>query len=533
MGSKRRRAVAEDADEALKQSIKKTSDAVKAVAEPNELPTKKTKKHKKNAASAEPASSVKADAPVMAATPPLSEESNKKKKKKKNKGSTSGAAASVAKPAAADNATVPAKKKSNEIDDLFQSLKSKKKEQIEAEEKQQREEKAAIKKKKKEKERLDEQIKRLEAKNTNSTAMTGKNPEARPVRYDQDGLPIYTEESLQINQGAGDTADCPFDCWEEAMPTEQLSTQPIEQTQEFPAFKPMQYKRDELHMAAPMLQLGLRKESIDEETIDERDADDRTSCASAEDWAAEKRAFDFASSGEFHVYDAIELPPSLLTRGPYHIPRASDFASVDAFLSNLSTESAAAKVFQDAHHRLLLFQIVQHKETRAVKGSDIVNVLHRLDLLGTVNTKPECAALIFVVLKTEESGGDSGCFEHQQAVEMSASADSSSPIGKRNPQQYAPSNDDASPVVMMNPVHIQAFGLEDHAEAVIAMGNRQWSLMNLSKWRSESLDMATAVASTIPSGAADRSTSSKEYVRQRQRAYMKQCLAGAKSASSS
>lgn len=32
------------------------------------------------------------------------------------------------------------------------------------------------------------------------------------VRYDEDGLPIYTEESLKINQG-GDTADCPFDCW--------------------------------------------------------------------------------------------------------------------------------------------------------------------------------------------------------------------------------------------------------------------------------------------------------------------------------
>ena len=32
------------------------------------------------------------------------------------------------------------------------------------------------------------------------------------VRYDADGLPIYTAASLRINQG-GDTADCPFDCW--------------------------------------------------------------------------------------------------------------------------------------------------------------------------------------------------------------------------------------------------------------------------------------------------------------------------------
>ncbi|RHY73921.1 hypothetical protein DYB30_009572 [Aphanomyces astaci] len=32
------------------------------------------------------------------------------------------------------------------------------------------------------------------------------------VRYDADGLPIYSEESLRLNQG-GETADCPFDCW--------------------------------------------------------------------------------------------------------------------------------------------------------------------------------------------------------------------------------------------------------------------------------------------------------------------------------
>jgi hypothetical protein len=100
------------------------------------------------------------------------------------------------------------------------------------------------------------------------------------------------------------------------------------------------------------------------------------------------------------------------------------------------------------------------------------------------------------------------------------------PTRKRNPQYRASSSSgDAAPVVMMNPVHIQAFGLEDRAEAVIAMGNRQWSLTNLSTWRSESLNVAAA-ASTIPNGTADHS---KEYVRQRQRAYMKQCLTGAKS----
>ncbi|CAM9289778.1 unnamed protein product, partial [Discosporangium mesarthrocarpum] len=33
----------------------------------------------------------------------------------------------------------------------------------------------------------------------------------QPVRYDEDGLPIYTWESLRIGQGGG-TDLCPFDC---------------------------------------------------------------------------------------------------------------------------------------------------------------------------------------------------------------------------------------------------------------------------------------------------------------------------------
>ncbi len=35
----------------------------------------------------------------------------------------------------------------------------------------------------------------------------------KPVRYDEAGLPIYTEEQLGIGSGGGDTKDCPFDCW--------------------------------------------------------------------------------------------------------------------------------------------------------------------------------------------------------------------------------------------------------------------------------------------------------------------------------
>ena len=38
-----------------------------------------------------------------------------------------------------------------------------------------------------------------------------KQPEAKPVRFDEDGLPIYKEDDLKINQG-GWTEMCPFDC---------------------------------------------------------------------------------------------------------------------------------------------------------------------------------------------------------------------------------------------------------------------------------------------------------------------------------
>lgn len=80
-----------------------------------------------------------------------------------------------------------------------------------------------------------------------------------------------------------------------------------------------------------------------------------------------------------------------------------------------------------------------------------------------------------------------------------------------------------APAEWPRPVDVRAFGLEDRAQAVIAMGRSSWSLANLSKWRSDSLSPAGA-ALDATSAAAEPLTS-KEYVRQRQRAYMKRCLA--------
>ncbi|KAG2784727.1 hypothetical protein PC129_g13626 [Phytophthora cactorum] len=144
--------------------------------------------------------------PIVKLVAEISSTDGAKKKKKKNK--SSGAVTND--PAATDQAEKP-KATSGEIDDLFASLKTVKQKKSIADEQQKLAEEEEERREKKEKERLQQQIKKLEAQNTNSTAV-GLNPDPRPVRYDEDGLPIYSEASLQIGKG-GNTKDCPFDCW--------------------------------------------------------------------------------------------------------------------------------------------------------------------------------------------------------------------------------------------------------------------------------------------------------------------------------
>ncbi|EQC37989.1 hypothetical protein SDRG_04419 [Saprolegnia diclina VS20] len=92
-----------------------------------------------------------------------------------------------------------------ELDALFSGLKAKKKKaqaDTAAEQKRlddERAEKLAYRKKL---EKIENEYKMKHSDSSNPV----------PVRYDADGLPIYTAASLRINQG-GDTADCPFDCW--------------------------------------------------------------------------------------------------------------------------------------------------------------------------------------------------------------------------------------------------------------------------------------------------------------------------------
>lgn len=122
----------------------------------------------------------------------------------------------------------------------------------------------------------------------------------------------------------------------------------------------------------------------------------------------------------------------------------------------------------------------------------------------------------------EEDGGGASALRSEQlnGCRTSSSSNvfaSASSSAKRSSAEHAAhaATAVAESVEWLRPVDVRAFGLEDRAEAVIATGRTSWSLAHLSKWRSESLSPADIATPQ----------SSKEYVRQRQRAYMKQCLA--------
>ncbi|CAN0018607.1 unnamed protein product [Ectocarpus sp. 8 AP-2014] len=91
-----------------------------------------------------------------------------------------------------------------DIDDIFAGVKRLKEEKAE-------EEAARVAKKKK----IKEDHKRRQANPFTGEGGPDKRwawaDEVKPVRFDDEGLPIYTWASLRIGQGGG-TAACPFDC---------------------------------------------------------------------------------------------------------------------------------------------------------------------------------------------------------------------------------------------------------------------------------------------------------------------------------
>ncbi|CAH0481591.1 unnamed protein product [Peronospora belbahrii] len=75
-------------------------------------------------------------------------------------------------------------------------------------------------------------------------------------------------------------------------------------------------------------------------------------------------------------------------------------------------------------------------------------------------------------------------------------------------------------------IEIHAFGLEDQAEALISKDAQSWTLAHLSKWRHDTFNKAMITADNQQSIQPNNSKlSSKEYLRQRQRAYRTHCLA--------
>ncbi|CAK4068769.1 unnamed protein product [Aphanomyces euteiches] len=92
-----------------------------------------------------------------------------------------------------------------ELDALFSNIKSKKQQKLADDEAIRRQ----VAKEEAEKRAYRKHLEELEAEHKRKHNDTS---DPKPIRYDADGLAIYSEESLRINQG-GDTADCPFDCW--------------------------------------------------------------------------------------------------------------------------------------------------------------------------------------------------------------------------------------------------------------------------------------------------------------------------------
>ncbi|KAF0702406.1 hypothetical protein AaE_015953 [Aphanomyces astaci] len=93
----------------------------------------------------------------------------------------------------------------HQLDALFSGIKAKKQQKIDEDNAVRRQEDKELAEKR-------AYRKHLEALEAEHKQKNNDSSDPRPVRYDADGLPIYSEESLRLNQG-GETADCPFDCW--------------------------------------------------------------------------------------------------------------------------------------------------------------------------------------------------------------------------------------------------------------------------------------------------------------------------------
>ncbi|KAL4087934.1 hypothetical protein PRIC1_012365 [Phytophthora ramorum] len=115
----------------------------------------------------------------------------------------------------------------------------------------------------------------------------------------------------------------------------------------------------------------------------ERGGDIETECISHDHPV--KKTFRCDPSGEFYFFNSNDLSGAILKTGPYHIPRAVNFESIDSFYYPHAGDDKI----------LLLFQMTVAPK-HPVNGKGLVDILKQLGLLEKALTHPESVALIFV-----------------------------------------------------------------------------------------------------------------------------------------
>ncbi|KAG7376575.1 hypothetical protein PHYPSEUDO_013128 [Phytophthora pseudosyringae] len=123
---------------------------------------------------------------------------------------------------------------------------------------------------------------------------------------------------------------------------------------------------------------------------------------------------------EFYCRFENDFSAEVLSGGPYHVPSARNYASIDSFF--YPKQSSTSSTIDSGP--LLLFQITV-AQTHPVNGDGLANTLNQLGLLQSVKNDPAMAALIFVL--PEKNIAKFG----PQEIELDMSTDEDS-VGKMN-----------------------------------------------------------------------------------------------------
>ncbi|KAE9025350.1 hypothetical protein PR001_g12289 [Phytophthora rubi] len=97
--------------------------------------------------------------------------------------------------------------------------------------------------------------------------------------------------------------------------------------------------------------------------------------------------------GECVCYFDNNFTASILSSGPYHVPSAKTFASIDSFYYPTSNSTSST----NEQRWLLWLFVVTMAEKHPVNGLELTETLQKLDLFEVVKNDPTRLALIFVV----------------------------------------------------------------------------------------------------------------------------------------